>query len=83
MVLDRLYLDVFVSNEYNQVTFDGTSRGQLSMVIYEWKDMQYLGKVTSYVDDMLPVSADAIEYNTGHVTCVIIAEDLRLHIRCR
>ena len=38
------------------VTFDSSSQGQLAMVIYEWKDMQYLGKVTSMVDDMLPVS---------------------------
>lgn len=27
------------------------------MVIYEWKDVEYLGKVTSQVDDALPVSA--------------------------
>jgi hypothetical protein len=26
------------------------------MVIYEWKDYQYLGKVTSETDDYLPVS---------------------------
>lgn len=26
------------------------------MVIYEWKDVEYLGKVTSKVDDMMPVS---------------------------
>ncbi|KAI0094293.1 lung seven transmembrane receptor-domain-containing protein [Irpex rosettiformis] len=39
---------------YINVTFDSTSQGQLSMVIYEWKDMQYLGKVTSIVDDLLP-----------------------------
>ncbi|KAI0782376.1 lung seven transmembrane receptor-domain-containing protein [Irpex lacteus] len=39
---------------YINVTFGGTSQGQLAMVIYEWKDMQYLGKVTSMVDDLLP-----------------------------
>lgn len=38
------------------VTFDSTSEGQLAMVIYEWRDMAYLGKVTSYIDDTLPVS---------------------------
>jgi hypothetical protein len=25
------------------------------MVIYEWKDVEYLGKVTSQVDETLPV----------------------------
>lgn len=29
------------------------------MVIYEWKDSPYLGKVTSKVDDYLPVSRHA------------------------
>ena len=38
------------------VTFDATSQGQLAMVVYEWADMRYLGKVTSMVDDYLPVS---------------------------
>lgn len=33
------------------VTFDSSSRGQLSMVIYEWGDSQYLGKVTQPDDD--------------------------------
>jgi phage baseplate assembly protein W len=37
------------------VTFDSTSHGHLAMVIYEWKDYQYLGKVTSVTED-LPVS---------------------------
>ena len=37
------------------VTFDKDSHGQLAAVIYEWSDVDYLGKVTSYVDD-LPVS---------------------------
>lgn len=39
-----------------QVTFDASSQGQLAMVIYEWKDMPYLGKVTT-PDGTLPVSA--------------------------
>jgi len=39
------------------VTFDSTSRGQLAMVIYEWKDAKYLGKVHhSDTDNELPVS---------------------------
>jgi hypothetical protein len=29
------------------------------MVIYEWKDYQFLGKVTSETDDYLPVSVRA------------------------
>lgn len=37
------------------VTFDASSQGQLAMVVYEWADMRYLGKVTSMVDDYLPV----------------------------
>ncbi|KAL5494927.1 hypothetical protein ACEPAI_389 [Sanghuangporus weigelae] len=42
------------SNAFINVTFDDSSQGQLAMVIYEWKDVQYLGKVTSLVDDYLP-----------------------------
>lgn len=38
------------------VTFDSSSQGQLAMVIYEWKDMPYLGKVTSQTDEFMPVS---------------------------
>ncbi|KZT75008.1 hypothetical protein DAEQUDRAFT_17258 [Daedalea quercina L-15889] len=34
------------------VTFDSGSQGQLAMVIYEWGDMAYLGKVTSTVNDL-------------------------------
>lgn len=26
------------------------------MVIYEWDDVEYLGKITSYIDETLPVS---------------------------
>ncbi|KZT02462.1 uncharacterized protein LAESUDRAFT_738744 [Laetiporus sulphureus 93-53] len=37
---------------YINVTFDSSSQGQLAMVIYEWGDMEYLGKVTSTVNDM-------------------------------
>lgn len=38
-----------------EATFDSTSEGQLAMVIYEWRDMSYLGKITSYIDESLPV----------------------------
>ncbi|KAH9835933.1 lung seven transmembrane receptor-domain-containing protein [Rhodofomes roseus] len=34
------------------VTFDSGSQGQLAMVIYEWGDMAYLGKVTSTANDL-------------------------------
>lgn len=37
------------------VTFDAGSQGQLATVIYEWGDVQYLGKDTSVSED-LPVS---------------------------
>lgn len=37
------------------VTFNKPSQGQLALVVYEWGDMEHLGKVTSTVDD-LPVS---------------------------
>ncbi|KAJ7446455.1 lung seven transmembrane receptor-domain-containing protein [Mycena galericulata] len=39
---------------YINVTFDPTSQGQLAMIIYEWSDVKYLGKVTSMTDDELP-----------------------------
>ncbi|KAJ7631174.1 lung seven transmembrane receptor-domain-containing protein [Roridomyces roridus] len=39
---------------YINVTFDAASAGQLAMVIYEWKDVEYLGKVTSLTDEELP-----------------------------
>ncbi|CAK5264482.1 unnamed protein product, partial [Mycena citricolor] len=42
-------------NTFINVTFDASSQGQLAMVIYEWSDVQYLGKITSYTDDELPV----------------------------
>jgi hypothetical protein len=38
------------------VSFEGTSQGQLAMVIYEWGDYHYLGKVASETVDHLPVS---------------------------
>ncbi|KAJ7751292.1 lung seven transmembrane receptor-domain-containing protein [Mycena maculata] len=40
---------------YINVTFNpSVSQGQLAMLIYEWSDVQYLGKVTSMTDDELP-----------------------------
>ncbi|KIM47770.1 hypothetical protein M413DRAFT_209068 [Hebeloma cylindrosporum] len=36
---------------YINVSFDSTSQGDLAMVIYEWADVRYLGKVTTPVDD--------------------------------
>ncbi|KII94126.1 hypothetical protein PLICRDRAFT_50112 [Plicaturopsis crispa FD-325 SS-3] len=39
---------------YVNVSFESASQGQLAMVIYEWGDMAYLGKVTSMIDDTLP-----------------------------
>jgi len=39
---------------YINVSFDAVSEGQLAMVIYEWTDAKYLGKITSISDDSLP-----------------------------
>ncbi|KAJ6503337.1 lung seven transmembrane receptor-domain-containing protein [Mycena vitilis] len=39
---------------YINVTFEAESQGQLAMVVYEWSDVQYLGKITSFTDDELP-----------------------------
>ncbi|KAJ3481723.1 hypothetical protein NLI96_g7467 [Meripilus lineatus] len=39
---------------YINVTFDAESQGQLAMIVYEWKDMPYLGKVTSKEHPELP-----------------------------
>jgi hypothetical protein len=36
------------------VTFSTESQGQVAMVIYEWKDVEYLGKETP-TDEYLPV----------------------------
>lgn len=38
------------------VTFEPSSQGQVSVVIYEWRDAPFLGKETSKIDDTLPVS---------------------------
>ena len=52
------------------------------MVIYEWKDYQYLGKVTSEIDDYLPVSIAPCENPTTR-SCALLAENVRLYLRCR
>ncbi|KAJ4485867.1 lung seven transmembrane receptor-domain-containing protein [Lentinula aciculospora] len=39
---------------YINVSFDASSQGQLAMVVYEWADAPYLGKVTSVTDELLP-----------------------------
>ncbi|KAH7909796.1 protein PTM1 [Hygrophoropsis aurantiaca] len=54
------------SSTFINVTFDSsTSQGQVAMVIYEWKDMQYLGNASSPTDDSLPLTyvctSDAIK----------------------
>ncbi|KAI0308170.1 lung seven transmembrane receptor-domain-containing protein [Multifurca ochricompacta] len=41
-------------NTFINVSFESASQGQLAMVIYEWNDYQYLGKVTSETDEYLP-----------------------------
>ena len=38
------------------VTFEAGSQGQLATLIYEWGDVGYLGKITSYSEDGYPVS---------------------------
>ena len=45
------------------VTFDAKSQGQLAMVVYEWGDMAYLGKVTSTVNTELPVSTCPLSHH--------------------
>ncbi|KAF8216010.1 lung seven transmembrane receptor-domain-containing protein [Mycena galopus ATCC 62051] len=67
-VLDREYSRQICSGmwagegTYINVTFEAASQGQLAMqalltfsrVIYEWSDVQYLGKITSFSNDELP-----------------------------
>jgi hypothetical protein len=38
------------------VTFAAGSQGQLALVVYEWADSKYLGKVTNPNESYLPVS---------------------------
>ena len=53
---------------YMQVTFAEESQGQLAMVIYEWTDMTYLGKVTSHTDEYMPVSGIFVDHRTHSAT---------------
>ena len=63
------------------VTFDAASQGQLATVIYEWRDVSYLGKDTSHDED-LPVSSRLL--SAAHfLNTQYIAEDLRLHLQCQ
>ena len=69
-----------LAHKITVVTYDSTSQGQLSMVIYEWRDMQYLGKVTSMVDDLLPVSVSAsLYFESTSITQLNIAENVCLY----
>ncbi|ESK95509.1 integral membrane protein [Moniliophthora roreri MCA 2997] len=53
---DRQICSGMWANEqtYINVTFDAKSQGQLAMVIYEWTDAPFLGKITSMEDNTLP-----------------------------
>lgn len=62
MVFD-ISLFVRVGFNLQKVSFDNVSPAHLSMVIYEWADVPYLGKLTtSETDDNLPVSLSILEY---------------------
>jgi hypothetical protein len=65
---------------YINVTFDATSQGQLAMVIYEWSDVEYLGKVTSSSDEDLPVSIVLSLTPIESTLTMHEAENLRLHL---
>lgn len=39
------------------VSFDPSSRGQIAMVIYEWRDAKYLGIDTEPDNYLVPVSS--------------------------
>ena len=61
--------DLPIDIKLGLVSFDSTSQGHLAMVIYEWKDYQYLGKVTSETE-YLPVSIALCEHpRRAHVLC--------------
>ncbi|TDL28022.1 hypothetical protein BD410DRAFT_739394 [Rickenella mellea] len=56
------------SSTYINITFDSSSQGNLAVVLYEWKDNEILGKVTSMSDDGLPqktfvCTSDAVKAN--------------------
>jgi len=65
------------------VTFDKSSQGQLAAVIYEWSDVEHLGKTTSVIDD-LPVSVGsrtAAANIDNSLLNVELAEDIHLYNR--
>ncbi|KAK2461568.1 hypothetical protein APHAL10511_006031 [Amanita phalloides] len=56
---------------YINVTFDPSSQGQLAMVIYEWADAAYLGKVVNPEAEYLPQKTFVCTSNAlaaGHCT---------------
>ena len=62
MVFD---ISLFVAVGFNlqKVSFNNVSPAHLAMVIYEWADVPYLGKITtSETDDNLPVSLSILKY---------------------
>jgi hypothetical protein len=66
------------NTEFPSVSFDSTSQGQLAMVIYEWKDAKYLGKVHhSDMDNELPVSLQPFSFMSRITSSR--AENIRLH----
>lgn len=72
--------DNFGGAEFSPVSFDSTSQGDLAMVIYEWADVRYLGKVTTPVDDEIDLPVSSIpEMARMHTITPIIAEDLHMH----
>jgi hypothetical protein len=73
------------ANQYTHinVSFDPTSQGHLAMVIYEWRDVAYLGKVTSETDEGLPVSALLSSSRTSTRLNLWEAENLRMYIERR
>lgn len=67
-------------SDFAPVSFDSTSQGDLAMVIYEWADVRYLGKVTTPVDDEIDLPVSSIpEMARTHTITPNIAEDLHLH----
>ncbi|QRV97588.1 membrane protein [Ceratobasidium sp. AG-Ba] len=54
-------------NTYIKVSFDPSSRGQIAMVIYEWRDVKYLGIDTEPDNYMVPktyvCTTDAVRAN--------------------
>lgn len=49
-------LSTLVQAHSHAVTFEPESQGQVAMVIYEWVDSRYLGKVVDPNAEYLPVS---------------------------